>query len=49
MVFNLRERDLTSMNNAIRSIEGRVDCVGIENRLTSIEYGLGRDAPHAPL
>ncbi|MEP1143569.1 MAG: hypothetical protein ABJH52_07610 [Henriciella sp.] len=40
MVFNLRERDLTSVNNAIRSIEGRVDFVGVENRLTSIEYGL---------
>ncbi|MHA7898890.1 MAG: hypothetical protein ACX94B_03430 [Henriciella sp.] len=40
MVFNLRERDVASLNNAIRSIEGRVDFVGVENRLTSIEYGL---------
>ena len=28
------------MNSAIRSIENRVDLVGVENRLTSIEYGL---------
>ncbi|MEL7042205.1 MAG: hypothetical protein AAGL90_11820 [Pseudomonadota bacterium] len=40
MVFNLRERDVATLNNAIRSIEGRVDFVGVENRLTSIEYGL---------
>ncbi len=40
MVFNLRERDVASLNGAIRSIENRVDFVGVENRLTSIEYGL---------
>lgn len=40
MVFNLRERDLSSLNTAIRSIEGNVDFAGVENRLTSIEYGL---------
>lgn len=40
MVFNLRERDLTTVNDTIRSIESRVDFVGVENRLTSIEYGL---------
>ncbi|MEL6860104.1 MAG: hypothetical protein AAFO74_17105 [Pseudomonadota bacterium] len=40
MVFNLRERDLAGLNGAIRSIENRVDFVGVENRLTSIEYGL---------
>ncbi|MDJ0921247.1 MAG: hypothetical protein QNI84_08970 [Henriciella sp.] len=40
MVFNLRERDLSSLNMAIRSIEGNVDFAGVENRLTSIEYGL---------
>lgn len=40
MVFNLRERDLAGVNGAIRSIENRVDFVGVENRLTSIEYGL---------
>ncbi|MEL6723729.1 MAG: hypothetical protein AAFP81_10295 [Pseudomonadota bacterium] len=40
MVFNLRERDVATLNSAIRSIENRVDFVGVENRLTSIEYGL---------
>ena len=40
MVFNLRERDISGLNNAIRTIESRVDFVGVENRLTSIEYGL---------
>ncbi|MEM9572775.1 MAG: hypothetical protein AAF996_15015 [Pseudomonadota bacterium] len=40
MVFSLRERDLSSLNGAIRAIENRVDFVGVENRLTSIEYGL---------
>jgi len=40
MVFNLRERDMSTLNNAVRSIESRVDFAGVENRLTSIEYGL---------
>lgn len=40
MVFNLRERDLSTLNNAVRSMESRVDFAGVENRLTSIEYGL---------
>ncbi|MEM9937911.1 MAG: hypothetical protein AAF768_03610 [Pseudomonadota bacterium] len=40
MVFNLRERDLSSLNLAVRSIESNVDFAGVENRLTSIEYGL---------
>ncbi|MEO0449053.1 MAG: hypothetical protein AAFZ74_01900 [Pseudomonadota bacterium] len=40
MVFNLRERDVATLNSTIRSIENRVDFVGVENRLTSIEYGL---------
>lgn len=40
MVFNLRERDLSTLNSAVRSMEARSDFVGIENRLTSIEYGL---------
>ena len=40
MVFNMRERDISGLNNAIRTIETRVDFVGVENRLTSIEYGL---------
>lgn len=40
MVFNLRERDLSTLNSAVRSMEARTDFVGVENRLTSIEYGL---------
>ena len=40
MIFSLRERDLSGLNGAIRAIENRVDFVGVENRLTSIEYGL---------
>ena len=40
MVFNLRERDLASLNGSIRTMESRVDFAGVENRLTSIEYGL---------
>ena len=40
MVFNLRERDLSTLNEGVRAIEARVDFVGVENRLTSIEYGL---------
>lgn len=40
MIFNLRERDMSTLNNAVRSIESRVDFAGVENRLTSIEYGL---------
>lgn len=40
MIFNLRERDMSTLNNAVRSMESRVDFAGVENRLTSIEYGL---------
>ncbi|MEO1188873.1 MAG: hypothetical protein AAFW60_07355 [Pseudomonadota bacterium] len=40
MIFSLRERDLSGLSGAIRAIENRVDFVGVENRLTSIEYGL---------
>jgi len=40
MVFNMREKDMSGLNSAVKSIESRVDFVGVENRLTSIEYGL---------
>ncbi|MEM7327702.1 MAG: hypothetical protein AAF437_03110 [Pseudomonadota bacterium] len=40
MIFNLRERDLSTLETTMRSMESRVDFAGVENRLTSIEYGL---------
>ncbi len=38
--LGLREPDLTPLVSSIRSIENRVDFGSVENRLTSIEYGL---------
>lgn len=36
----VRNVDMTSMVNTVHGIEARLDVEGIENRLTSIEYGL---------
>ncbi len=38
--LGLREPDLAPLVSSIRSIESRVDFGSVENRLTSIEYGL---------
>lgn len=38
--LGLREPDLTPLVSSIRSIDNRIDFGSVENRLTSIEYGL---------
>ncbi len=40
IVFGMRDIDMASLQKSMRSVDSRMDLIGIENRLTSIEYGL---------